>query len=46
MAPSRARLGTVGFVLGTHDFHQAVKPAKTLEQDSNPLGTPLMGTSA
>ena len=24
----------------------AVKPAKTLEQDSNPLGTPLMGTSA
>lgn len=30
MTPPRARLGTVGFVLGTHDFHQAVKPAKTL----------------
>ena len=24
----------------------AVKPAKTLEEDSNPLGTPIMGTTA
>ena len=24
----------------------AVKPAKTLEADSNPLGTPIMGTTA
>jgi hypothetical protein len=23
----------------------AVKPAKVLEEDSNPLGTPLMGAS-
>ena len=24
----------------------AVKPAKSLEEDSNPLGTPLVGTTA
>ena len=30
MTPPRARLRPVGFVLGTHDFYQAVKPAKTL----------------